>query len=217
MLIGMVFAGPVFTEWYWTPVFFLIVYGPLLVAGTTAACLVLRRRGQLTLARAVAAFLVTVAVVLVGSAVWREIAFQRAERRDARSLDFVTLAPRGLSAERQQAVVADHVRALTASYEGPLYVDQQRAGRFDLADPARCAVFVAGPLAEHPANTGPCRRLMAGELEVALVDGTPLAEAYAVRDGTLVQVRHAPGAHDAAVAMLQRMEPVDRNDLDFER
>jgi hypothetical protein len=40
-----VFAGPVFPEWYWGPIFFLIAYSPLLAVGTGAAYLVARRRG----------------------------------------------------------------------------------------------------------------------------------------------------------------------------
>ena len=65
----MPIAGPVFTEWYWTPIFFAIVYGPpiaavaggLYVAGRFTR---LRRR-----TRAAAALVLAPAIVLGGVAV----------------------------------------------------------------------------------------------------------------------------------------------------
>jgi hypothetical protein len=41
----VVFGGPVFPEWYWGPIFFLIAYSPLLAVATGAAYVVARRRG----------------------------------------------------------------------------------------------------------------------------------------------------------------------------
>jgi hypothetical protein len=41
----VVLAGPVFPEWYWSPIFFLIAYSPLLAVGTGVAYAVARRRG----------------------------------------------------------------------------------------------------------------------------------------------------------------------------
>ena len=36
-------AGPVFSEWYWAPIFFAVLYGPVLAAAAFGADVAVRR------------------------------------------------------------------------------------------------------------------------------------------------------------------------------
>jgi hypothetical protein len=215
----MVIAGPVFPEWYWGPIFYLVLYSPLL-AGLTAAFYLaarrrVRRRRPLLLA---ACFALSVGAVLLGGAAWRHVQFEREARAAAERLDFTTFLPEGYDAERLRPVAADHVRALWATYDGPLYVEEQRAGPVEASDPANCRITIAGPLATHPALLGPCRRVMTPGGEQALLDEDARdAAAYAVREGTLVKVRHEAGAAADALALLDALRPVAPDDIDFKR
>jgi len=215
----MVIAGPVFPEWYWGPIFFLVFFSPIIAGLTTGLYLAARRRVRrrplLLLAGCLAA---SVGLVLLGASAWRWVQFEREASRDARGIDFATFLPRGYDAERVEPHFAAHRIALTASYAGPLYLEEERAGPVDASDPARCEIFVAGPLATHPASLGPCRPVSSpGGVAALQVDDTPLSTTYAVREGTLIQLRHPPSAAADALALLDRLEPVEPRDIDFKR
>lgn len=215
----MVIAGPVFTEWYWGPVLFLIFFSPILAGLTIALYLVarrrIRRRRPLLLA---GCFALSVGLTLAGGSAWRWVAFERESKAEARRLDFVTFLPSGYDAQRMEPMVADHAIKLTATYPGPLYLEQERAGPVDASDPARCEIFIAGPLATFPASLGPCRTVTSpGGVTGLLVDDTPLSATYSIREGTLLQVRHPGSAAADALELLDRLEPVDPEEIDFKR
>jgi hypothetical protein len=211
----MVIAGPVFPEWYWGPIFFLVFFGPLVAGLTTAIYLVVRRRGRSGPVVAVACFVVSAVAVLLGGAIWRSAKFELEARADSRGLDFVTLLPRGYHAQSLRPIVADHVRALWATYDGPLYVEEEQAGPVDASDPAGCRIMIAGPLATHPALLGPCRRARTPRGgEVLLDEDVRESAVYAVRQGTLIKVR---GPQAAALALIDALEPVAPEDIDFTR
>jgi hypothetical protein len=220
MLVGMVIAGPVFTEWYWGPIFFLLLFSPVLAGLTTALYLAARRRVRRRARPLLLAgcFALSVLLVLAGASAWRSVQFERQAQADAERIDFATFLPRGYDAERLRPVVADHVRALWATYDGPLYVEEERAGPVDASDPAACRIMIAGPLATHPGALGPCRRATTrGGGQVLLTEDGREAAVYAVRDGTLVKVRHPRGAAEDALALVDALEPVAPRDLDFKR
>ena len=66
-------AGPVFTEWYWTPIFFAIVYGPPIAAVAGGLYLAGRFTNLRRRTRAAAALVLAPAIVLggVAAATWR--------------------------------------------------------------------------------------------------------------------------------------------------
>jgi hypothetical protein len=97
-------------------------------------------------------------------------------------------------------------------------VEEERAGPVDASDPSYCRIAIAGPLATHPEMTGPCRPTRtAGGGEALLTEDLGGAAVYAVRDGTLVKVRHPRGAARDALALVDALQPVDPREIDFKR
>ena len=210
----MTIAGPVFTEESTFPLFFLLVYGPPILVGAGALYFVGRRiRPRLWRPGIAAMALAASALVVVGgAALLRWISFERAQGREARQLDFATFVPEGYRASHLEPFVAAHARMLTGTFQAggrTLYVTQERAGPVDASDPAQCRIMVAGPLAVHPAALGPCTR-RGGALVTA-------EAVYAVRRGTLIEVRSAEDRVDDAVALIGALRPVDPEAIDFAR
>jgi len=85
-------AGPVFTEWYWTPIFFALVFGPplLVVAGALYMLGRFTRLGRRT--RAAAALVLAPVLVLGGAAVAATVKHRRTEAADDRAVTFATFA-----------------------------------------------------------------------------------------------------------------------------
>lgn len=230
----MPIAGPVFPEWYWGPLFFLVAFSPLILGGAAllyaGARRIARRGGRRPRMRtrvlmAAASVLASIGLVVAGAATWRWIAFERANARAARALDFPAFlplrAPDGYRETQARASASETYRRLSATYETGsrrLYLEQERAGPVDSTDPADCGIYVAGPAATHPASLGPCElRRSPGGRAALLVAGRPLASVYSVRDETLVTIRHPPGADADALALLDALEPVDPGNIDFKR
>jgi hypothetical protein len=74
----MVVAGPVFPEWYWTPIFFLVLYSPLIAGGTVPLYLLargrVRRRTIAVRAGLLAgALLASTALTTAAVALWRVV------------------------------------------------------------------------------------------------------------------------------------------------
>src|SRR5687768_468943 len=93
---AMPIAGPVFTEWYWGPIFFAIVYGPPILVTAGVLYLALRRTGWRRAARAALALVLAPALVLGVLAAVATVKHRRAEAADARAVTFTTFAAPGL-------------------------------------------------------------------------------------------------------------------------
>jgi hypothetical protein len=91
----LVLAGPVFTEWYWGPLFALLLFGPP-VTGVAALLYVtvLRRFPGGPLARIATALPLSAVLVVGGWAVVSAYRHQQREEAQARTLPFTPLKPR---------------------------------------------------------------------------------------------------------------------------
>src|SRR5215212_6203251 len=88
-------AGPVFTEWYWAPIFFVLLYGPP-IAVVTGGLYVLGRFTPLRRrTRAAVALTIAPALVLGGVAVAATVRHRHTEAADARAVTFATFAAPG--------------------------------------------------------------------------------------------------------------------------
>jgi hypothetical protein len=208
-------AGPVFTEWYWTPIFFAIVYGPPMAAVAGGLYLAGRFTSLRRRTRAVAALALAPAIVLGGVAAYATVKHRRAEAADARAVTFTAFAAPGFHQTRAD-VFPDYGARLNLRYErgrGELLVTQLAAEDDDLTPPD---CFVHDGTAYHSWE-GRCRsaRTPRGRL-VTLVDinAPSLVE---VRDGTLI-VAGAYGSTEADLLELaDALRPVDVSEIDWER
>ncbi len=210
-------AGPVFTEWYWTPIFFALLFGPpiLAVAGTLywlGRFTRLRRR-----TRAAAALLVAPALVLGGVAVAATFKHRRAEAADARAVTFATFAAPGLHQTRSD-VFPYRTPELHLRYErggGQLLVTQVAAEADDVTPP-ECHLHDGTP---YVAWSGPCRAAHTpGGRPVTLAEmSIGVTSLFEVRAGTLI-VAGAYGAGEADLLVLaDALRPVDVAEMHWER
>jgi hypothetical protein len=228
----VVFAGPVFTEWYWGPIFFVLLYGPAIAAAALGADFAVRRwvrpltwprRGALWVGVMAAATL----LVLVGRGLTRDVRFDRAATTAAQSFDFAPYEPDPLPRPfAEQLVDAD------TGWGGPAFISRYAAGpgwamalqhrpgpEVSLQD-GRCSVhdlkgtgttFFEGPCrAQRTANgidvfIGPSRRVINGR------------DAFAVLGGTLVRVEFAQVADRDVLAYYDALRPVAKEDIAFKR
>src|SRR4051812_16709413 len=98
----MPIAGPVFTEWYWTPLLFVIFAGPPILAVAALLYRLGRRTGWRRRTRAAAALVLAPTVVLGGAAIVSTLRFRHAEAVEARSIAFATFSPDGLHQTRAE-------------------------------------------------------------------------------------------------------------------
>src|SRR5262245_11508728 len=98
----VLFAGPVFPEWYWGPIFFALVFGPvLLVLGFIAW----RIGGKKVAAGVVLGGIV---VILGGRALIADVRFDREATAAAAGFDFTPYTPSPLPRPfREERVTAD--------------------------------------------------------------------------------------------------------------
>jgi hypothetical protein len=212
-------AGPVFTEWYWGPIFFALVYGPPIVAVAGALYLLgrftwLRRRRA---ARAAIALVLAPALVLGGVAVAATVKHRRTEAADARAVTFATFAAPGFHQTRSD-VFPDRTPKLHLRYErggGELLVTEVASDADDVTPPD-CRLHDGTPyIAWH----GPCRaaRTPRGRL-VTLADMrigvTSLVE---VRGGTLIVANAYRAGEPELLALADDLRPVDVEDIHWER
>ena len=208
-------AGPVFTEWYWGPIFFAIVYGPPIAAIAGGLYLAghftsLRRR-----TRAAAALALAPAIVLGSVAAYATVKHRRTEAADARAVTFTAFTAPGLHQTRAD-VYPDYGARLNLRYErggGELLVTQLAAEDDDLAPP-EC--FIHAGTAYHSWK-GPCRsaRTPRGRLVTLVhINAPSLVE---VRDGTLI-VAGAYGSTEAdLLALADALRPVGVGEIHWER
>jgi hypothetical protein len=220
----MVIAGPVFTEWYWGPIFFAVVFGPplslvalLVDFGVRRWVRPLRWRGRVALWAAVMAA-GTVAIV-GGRALVEHVRFARDAQAAARRFAFTPHTPRRLPAGFATALVRAYALpepVLIARYDvepaGVVLAYQQRAGAPLLTD-GHCELH---GLAGSGTNffDGPCRaRRTPGGREVFI----GAREAFTTLGHTLVRLQHSGVREPALLAWFDALRPVAPGDLDFKR
>ncbi len=211
-------AGPVFTEWYWTPIFLAIVYGPPILAVGGGLYLALRRTRLQRLARAAIAVVLAPALVIGGVAVWATVKHRRTEAADARSVTFTAFTAPGLHQTR--ADVFPHGEwELNLHYErggGDLLVSQLAARDDDLTPP-RCELHSGTPF--H-AWYGPCRsaRTPRGRVVAVMEMQTGVPSMADVRAGTLIVAgAYTPAGEADLLALADALRPVAVEDIHWER
>ena len=211
-------AGPVFTEWYWGPIFFAIVYGPPIAAIAGGLYLAGRFTSLRRRTRAAVALALAPAIVLGSVAAYATVEHRRSEAADARAVTFTTFAAADLHQTRSD-VFPDYDPALHLGYErggGELSVNQVVAEDDDVTPP-QCHVHDGTPF--H-AWAGPCRsaRTPRGRL-VAVVEMQIGRPAFVdVRDGTLIVASAlAPAGEADLLALADALRPVDVGEIHWER
>ena len=211
-------AGPVFTEWYWTPIFLAIVYGPPILAVGGGSYLALRRTRLRRAARAALAFVLAPMLVIGGVAVWATVKHRRTEAADARSVMFTTFTAPGLHQTRAH-VFPRGGSQLNLQYErggGDLLVSQVAAADDDLTPP-RCALHAG--TSSH-AWDGPCRsaRTPLGRVVAVMEMHTDVPSLAEVRDGTLIVTgAYAPAGEADLLALADALRPTAVEDIHCER
>ena len=214
----MPIAGPVFVEWYWTPIFFAIVYGPPILATAGVLYLLGRLTGWRRRARAALALTVAPVLVLGAVAAVATVRYSRAEAADARTVTFATFEAPGLHQTRAD-VFPGHRAKVHLRYRrrgGELLVSQV-AAEGDVVTPPRCALHDGTPF--H-AWDGPCRSALTPSGRVVALAEMQIGalSLVEVRDGTLiVAAAYAPAGERDLLALSDALEPVDVRDIDWER
>jgi hypothetical protein len=229
---ALVIAGPVFPEWYWGPIFFLVMFSPLLAGGTTALYLgtrpVARRRGwhRRPAARAlhlVLSFVLITLAILLAGAVWRRVTFERAEARDARQVRYATFEPRagaGFHATRAEVFAGTVEPSVHWTYErdgASFFAVQTHARRVDLTSPS-CNL---GPafVTRYGGFDGPCtpRRTPGGHEVLLAREAYPPHDryAFALRGETLVALSTLSATDADLLAYVDALQPVDPRDIDY--
>jgi hypothetical protein len=228
----MVFAGEVFPEWYWGPIFFFIVFGLPLSAAALAVDFAVRRWvRRLSWPQRAGLWVGVVAggslAILGGRALIDHVRFERDAKAASRKLDFAPYTADALPAGFDEELVrADDF------FGGPVIVSryavgpgayasafQQRPAELSLQE-GRCALY---GLAGSSTNffEGPCRELRTPRGRTVYL-GTPAnlvdgGEAFALLDGTLVRLQYVQVADRDVLAYFDSLRPVAPEDLDFKK
>lgn len=208
-------AGPVFTEWYWTPIFHAIAYGPpiLVLAG------VLYGAGRLTgwrrRTRAAAALLAASALVIGGTAFVTTLKFRSQEAAEAGSVTFAVFTAPGLRQTRASVLDGPFPRLQLAYGRGggELLVAQVPAEDDDLTPPF-CAVHDGTP---SIAWRGPCRAARTPRGRLVTLADIAQPSLLQIREGTLI-VAGAYGAPEADLLVLaDALERTPVDEVHWER
>jgi hypothetical protein len=228
----MAFAGEVFPEWYWGPIFFSVVFGLPLSAAALAVDFAVRRwlrplswpqRAGLWVGVVAAGSL----AILGGRGLLDHLRFEREAKAAVRKLDFVPYAPKTLPAGfKEEMVRADDF------FGGPVLVSryavgsapyafayQQRPAKHSL-QAGRCALYgLVGTSTNF--YEGPCRALRTPRGRAvfvgALDSSTEGGQSFSLLDGTLVRLEHTQVTDRDVLAYFDALRPVAPDDLDFKR
>jgi hypothetical protein len=229
VLGALVIAGPVFPEWYWGPLFFLVMFSPLLAGGTTALYLgtraVARRRGwhRRPTTRALhvtLSFALVLLAIVAAAQIWRRVSYERNEARDAGQVRFATFEPRDRHAARAEVFAGGGEPSVHWRYEQrdeSFDVVQERARRVDLTAPS-CNL---GPafVTRYGSFDGPCTPIRTpGGHEILLArDAYQPHDRYAflVRGGTLVALSTLSAPDAELMAYVDALQPVDARHIDY--
>jgi hypothetical protein len=209
-------AGPVFTEWYWTPIFFAIVYGPPITVVGGLLYLLGRFTGLRRRIRAAAAIVLAPALVLGAVAVVTTVRYRSAEAADARAVTFTAFTAPGFHQTRS-SVFPSRFPKLNLAYSrggGELLVSQVAAEDDDLVRPA---CFVHDGTSYH-AWEGACRSARTPRGRLVTLAEINVPTMLEVRDGTLIVASaYAPAGEADLLALADALRPVDVADIHWER
>jgi hypothetical protein len=228
----MVFAGAVFPEWYWGPIFFYIVFGLPLSAAALAVDFAVRRWvRRLSWPQRAGMWLGVVAggslAILGGRALIDHVRFERDAKAAAQKLDFAPYRAETLPAGFDEEMVrADDFfggPVLVTRYavgSGPYaFAYQQRPRETSLQD-GHCSLRgLAG--ASTNFYDGPCRELRTPHGRAvfigALASTTEGGQSFSLLDGTLVRLDHTQVADRDVLAYFDALRPIAPGDLDFKQ
>jgi len=218
------FAGPIFNDWYWEPLFRGIFAVPVLVVVAFAVDFAVRRWVrplEWPLREGLAAGIVLggTALILGGGLLLESGRFARESRAVARTIDFTAYEPRRLpppfvlqSAEAGAGAGSPVIHTRYATGSGYAAATQQRQpGGARTPFNGRCVVT---------GSSVPCREVRTPNgipVVMAKPYGPSFVDASAVLDGTLVNVRASAVAEPSVLAYFDSLEPVDAGELEFKR
>ena len=226
-------AGPVFTEWYWTPLFLIFVVLPPLAAVAGAVVYIAGKRASARgreLKSRVHLF-VTVLVVLwsllaLGDRARTDMAFGRDMARAVPDIDFQVFEPGsppdGLDPTRTAAFSNGGGAFVTFSFDGDasfVALIEQAAPEVAVEDEADgCRLSVSDLRGVGTTfYEGACELLKApgGDVYVAADDTSGSRSAFQVRDGTLLHLLFTGVDHVALVDFLDEVQPTAAEDVGY--
>jgi hypothetical protein len=225
----VLFGGPIFTGWYWDPIFFTIVFGPVLVGLAFAADRLVGRKLAAVRRGALAVGVVAGGTLLILGTInlLRDVRFDREARAVASGIDFTTYEPKPLpQAFTEVSVDADD------AYGGPAVVSlyatgpgayatavQQPPGAVLSLQPHHCHVEARAMPGTSVMWDRPCRLLRSQHgVSVYITDpGTSGIHAFAMLDQTLVRLQFTQVADGDVVAYFDSLQPIAVEDLEFNR
>jgi hypothetical protein len=205
----------VFTEWYWTPIFFAIVYGPPIAVVAGLLYVLGRFAGLRRRTRAAAALVLAPALVLGAVAVVTTLRYRSAEAADARDITFTAFAAPGFHQTRS-SVFPGPSPELDLRYErgGGLLLVSQLAAEDDDLTPPDCSLH-DGTI--YQAWQGPCRAARTPRGRLVTLADIAQQNLFEVRDGTLIVASAYGAREDDLLALADALEPVDVDDIHWER
>ena len=228
----MAFAGEVFPEWYWGPIFFMVVFGLPLSAAALAVDFAVRRwvRRLAWPERAAlwAGVMVGGSLAILGArALIDHVRFERDAKAAAHELDFAPYRAETLPAGFDEEMVrADDFfggPVLVSRYavgSGPYaFAYQQRPHEVLLRD-GHCSLRgLAGTGTSF--YDGPCRELRTPHGRAVFIGGlgntTEGGQAFSLLDGTLVRLEHLQVADRDVLAYFDSLRPIAPDDIDFRK
>jgi hypothetical protein len=228
----MVFAGPVFPEWYWGPILFLVVAGSALLLAAFAVDFAANRfLGPLRLRTRIWLWvdtpLVVVAAILGVGALRDHLRFERAAVAAASTVDFAAFSPQPPPRGFRLETAIPHQRSLSrpfisASYRGPgdawAFAFQQRPGAVDVRSPSCRLEGLQGTGTSFFENPCMIRGTPAGR-QAFLGDSRQFAAgrvAFAILEGTLVRLEYrAPLTDGDALAWVDGLRRADPREIDY--
>jgi hypothetical protein len=211
----LVLAGPVFTEWYWGPLFALLLFGPPVSGVAAVLYFTALRRFPGRLARLATAVALSAVLVVGGWAVVRAHRHEQREEQQARALPFTPLKPRdGAGFRVTKAEVYEGVRP---SLEWVLERDGTRisASQHGLAgadlEPPTCGAGRALVSRFGSFNDRPCTAATTpgGRRAVLSREESPPGDrvVLAVVGGSLVEASTLDASDADLLAYLDALEP----------
>jgi hypothetical protein len=220
-----VVAGPVFTEWYWGPLFAVLLFGPP-VSGVAALLYVAFRRrlpgGRA--ARIVGAYALSTGLVVGGWAVVRAYRFETQETREARALGFPLFQPRdgrGFDVTRTEVYAGINPTVHWTIERGgtSFFATEAALADADLTPPrcgtGRAHVARGGGFADDPCTAA---RTPAGRPVALAREARMPFDRYLFADigGTLLALSTLDTPDAQLLAYVDALEPVTAGNIDYE-